>query len=58
VLDDPPAVDWFGRALDIGWTRDPFDRLLVAHAALRAWRLATGDVPLLERLGAGRTVEI
>lgn len=58
VLDDPPAVDWFGRALDIGWTRDPFDRLLVAHAALRGWRLATGDADLLERLGAARSVEL
>ena len=31
--------------------RDPFDRLLVAHAALRGWRLATGDGDLIERLG-------
>jgi PIN domain nuclease of toxin-antitoxin system len=50
-LDDPPSAAWFARALDVGWTRDPFDRLLVAHAALRGWRVATGDAELLDRLG-------
>lgn len=52
LLDDPPAAAWFDRALELAWTRDPFDRLLVAHAALRRWRLATGDGELVERLGA------
>ena len=52
LLDDPSASDWFLRAADVSWTRDPFDRLLVAHARLRGWRLATGDSVLLERLGA------
>jgi PIN domain nuclease of toxin-antitoxin system len=51
VVDNPPSVDWFERALELGWTRDPFDRLLVAHAGLRGWRLATGDGSLVERLG-------
>jgi PIN domain nuclease of toxin-antitoxin system len=50
VLDDPPSAAWFTRALAFGWTRDPFDRLLVAHAQLRGWRLATGDTALLEQL--------
>ena len=50
LLDDPPATAWFEAALDLSWTRDPFDRLLVAHAHLRGWRLATGDTALLERL--------
>jgi len=55
LLDDPPSVDWFDTALGLGWTRDPFDRLLVAHAQLRGWRLATGDTALLARLpGRGR----
>lgn len=58
VLDDPPAVEWFSRALDVGWTHDPFDRLLVAHAGLRGWRVATGDAELLERLGPTRSVEL
>jgi PIN domain nuclease of toxin-antitoxin system len=51
LVDDPPAAAWFGRALELGWTRDPFDRLLAAHARLRGWRLATGDGELAERLG-------
>ena len=52
LLDDPPASEWFLRAADLSWTRDPFDRLLVAHARLRGWRLATGDSMVLEQLGA------
>jgi PIN domain nuclease of toxin-antitoxin system len=51
ALDEPPAGRWFTRAADMSWTRDPFDRLLVAHASLRGWRLATGDDALIERLG-------
>jgi PIN domain nuclease of toxin-antitoxin system len=53
VLDDPPAAAWFDRALELAWTRDPFDRLLVAHAQLRGWRLATADSDLIDRLGPG-----
>jgi len=58
LLDDPPAAAWFARALEIGWTRDPFDRLLVAHATLRGWRLATGDGELVERLGPARSLAL
>jgi PIN domain nuclease of toxin-antitoxin system len=58
VIDNPSSVDWFERALDAGWTRDPFDRLLVAHAALRGWRLATGDGDLLDRLGPNSSVAL
>lgn len=50
TLDDPPSAAWFSKAVDLSWTRDPFDRLLVAHARLRGWRLATGDTLLLEQL--------
>ena len=57
LLDDPPAAPWFERALAAGWTRDPFDRLLVAHAQLRGWRIATGDAVILER-SAGRCLEL
>lgn len=57
-MDNPSSVDWFERALDLAWTRDPFDRLLVAHAAFRGWRLATGDGPLLDRLGPTATLEL
>jgi PIN domain nuclease of toxin-antitoxin system len=30
-------------AMDLGWTRDPFDRLIVAHAALYGAALLTKD---------------
>jgi PIN domain nuclease of toxin-antitoxin system len=43
AIDDPPSAAWFEEAVGVGWTRDPFDRLLVAHARLRKWPLATGD---------------
>jgi PIN domain nuclease of toxin-antitoxin system len=58
LLDDPPSADWFSRAVDVGWTRDPFDRLLVAHAQLRGWRLATGDTQLVAKLGQPRSLEL
>jgi PIN domain nuclease of toxin-antitoxin system len=29
-IDDLPAVEWWQRR--VSWTRDPFDRLLAAHA--------------------------
>lgn len=50
LLDEPPPGKWFTAAAELGWTRDPFDRLLVAHAHVRRWRLATGDAVLKERL--------
>lgn len=49
-LDSPSSARLFSAALDLEWTRDPFDRLLVAHAAYRGWRLATGDRVLQARL--------
>jgi len=58
VVDDPPAANWFTKAIDIGWTRDPFDRLLVAHARLRGWRLATADTVLMSRLGPDERLEV
>ena len=39
-------------------TRDPFERLLVAHARLRGWRLATSDGPLLAHLLERERLEI
>jgi len=58
TLDDPPAASWFGSALDLSWTRDPFDRLIAAHARLRGWRLATADELLLKGLGPRHTLEL
>ena len=58
VLDDPPSAAWFEKATTVSWTRDPFDRLIVAHARLRQWRLATGDGGLIARLRAGECLEL
>jgi PIN domain nuclease of toxin-antitoxin system len=54
-LDEPPAGRWFDTACELSWTRDPFDRLLAAHARLRGWKLATADVTLLARLAPSET---
>ena len=51
-LDEPPAGPWFEFACELAWTRDPFDWLLVAHARLRGWKLATADSMLREHLAA------
>ena len=58
VVDDPPAAAWFAEAIELNWTRDPFDRLIAAHAQLRGWRVATGDTRLLQALGARRTLQL
>jgi PIN domain nuclease of toxin-antitoxin system len=58
VLDDPPAPEWFLRSCDLSWPRDPFDRLLVGHARLRGWKLATGDTKLIDQLGARECLEL
>lgn len=51
-LDEPPAARWFAIAGELAWTRDPFDRLVAAHARLRRWRIATGDAHMQEHLPA------
>jgi PIN domain nuclease of toxin-antitoxin system len=58
IVDDPPSVDWFSRAAEEAWTRDPFDRLILAHARLRRCRLATSDGALLERLRPSERVAL
>jgi hypothetical protein len=58
LLDDPPSAAWFSGALDVRWTRDPFDRLLAAHARLGGWRIATGDGEFLRHLGSARCIEL
>ena len=52
LVDEPPAAKWFMAACDFQWTRDPFDRLLAAHARVRGWQLATADDLLLDNLPA------
>jgi PIN domain nuclease of toxin-antitoxin system len=58
IVDDPPALAWFNAARDVGWTRDPFDRLIVGHARYRGWRLATSDTRIVEHLGPRYAIEI
>lgn len=58
AVDDPPSAPWFDEARGLTWTRDPFDRLIVAHARYRGWRLATGDGRLLERLADSEALEL
>ena len=58
LLDDPPAARWFETSLSVGWTRDTFDRLIVAHARLRGWRLATADSLIVENLRESELFEL
>jgi PIN domain nuclease of toxin-antitoxin system len=58
LVDDPPALAWFEEAAAVGGTPDPFDRLILAHAQLRGWRLATGDTQLLDRLPPSKRVAL
>lgn len=58
VIDDPPSAAWFEEAVGVGWTRDPFDRLLVAHARIRKWPLATSDQRVIAQLRKGEFVEL
>ncbi|MBF0278479.1 MAG: PIN domain-containing protein [SAR324 cluster bacterium] len=37
-----------GSTLDLSWTRDPFDRIIVANAALNSSTLLTKDQNILE----------
>ena len=57
-IDEPPALQWFEHSAEESWTRDPFDRLIVAHARLRRVRLASGDGAILERLRSSERVEL
>lgn len=50
LQDEPPAGAWFHTAMEIGWTRDPFDRLIVAHAKVRGWKIATSDEVIQKHL--------
>ena len=57
-IDEPPALQWFERSAEESWTRDPFDRLIVAHARVRRFKLASGDGAILERLRPSERVEL
>jgi PIN domain nuclease of toxin-antitoxin system len=58
TLDEPPARVWFEEAISLPWTRDPFDRLIVAHALARDWKLATADTHILEHVDRRQTIAL
>lgn len=43
IVDEVPLVALIRSALSLGWTRDPFDRLLCAHSRARRVPLCTTD---------------
>jgi PIN domain nuclease of toxin-antitoxin system len=47
-----PFLDIARQALSLSWTRDPFDRLIVAHATVRGARLVTKDRALRKHYAA------
>ena len=48
VQSDDPLAAVVAEAMDLHWTRDPFDRLLVATARLHRAPLVTRDSRILE----------
>lgn len=53
-IDDCRIGNIVTGSADLGFTRDPFDRLIAGHAAARGYRLATADDVLLEHLPRSR----
>lgn len=43
IVDEAPLLALMRQAIDLTWTRDPFDRLLAAHSATRRTPLCTTD---------------
>jgi PIN domain nuclease of toxin-antitoxin system len=43
TVDDIPLTSLVRHALRLEWTRDPFDRLLVAHSSARRTAFCTTD---------------
>ncbi len=53
-IDNCRIGDIVAGASELGFTRDPFDRLIAGHALARGYRLATADNLLLEHLPRAR----
>lgn len=49
TVDEAPLLSMVQQAIAMGWTRDPFNRLLAAHSAVRRVPLCTLDRTLRER---------
>ena len=43
ILDEAPSVTLVEKAMGLSWTRDPFDRLIVAHSLARRLPLCSVD---------------
>lgn len=50
AVAEASASDLVGAALDLSWTRDPFDRLIAAHAIASGANLLTADRTMLKHL--------
>lgn len=50
VLTDPPSALVCHTATELSWTRDPFDRLISAHALATRTALVTKDRTIREHL--------
>lgn len=53
-IDNCRIGDIVAGASELGFTRDPFDRLIAGQALARGYRLATADDRLLEHLPRAR----
>jgi len=51
ALDEASFSAVLSASLDLSWTRDPFDRMLVAHSVARRLPLATVDTNILDHHG-------
>jgi PIN domain nuclease of toxin-antitoxin system len=58
LVDSPASSAWFEAAHALSWAQDPFDRLIVAHARHRGWRLATADATIIDQLGSAGAIEL
>ena len=48
IVDEVPYVTLVLKSLEIGWTRDPFDRLIAAHSLARRVPLCSVDEVVLD----------
>ncbi len=58
AVDDPSSAALFKAASSLAWTRDPFDRLIIGHARMRGWRLATSDRHTIDNLDPSEVLEV
>lgn len=58
IVDTPPLGGIVAAALELGWTRDPFDRLIVGHAISRRFRLATSDETIVRHVPPPATLPL